>query len=402
MNMASNIPLPGPLKITGDISSNWKRFKSQWTNYELATDLTEDTPKRTAIFLSCIGSEAYDVFESMVFDNEEDRLSISKVIAAFEQHCIGETNITYERYILNKRVQEDHETFDNFLTDIRRLAKSCEYGTLTESLLKDRIVIGIRDDGTRRKLLQTRKLDLATAIDVCRATEAATRHLRDFKGTEDVNKVVLQNGRQDQQLFRSREKSRDSRDRTPGDRDKSYDSRNQRYSPNDRKCKYCGKVHQKGSCGAYGKFCDFCGIKNHLSSVCMAKSKRQSIRLLNHDGDVEEDDEEILVLTSGKQHEFKRKLFARLKVGETLIRFQLDCGATVNILSEDIAIQTLSEDLKLRPPKANIRMFDNTQLKTLGMVTISVINPKLPNNSNWIFISPEVTDSLFSDPKLVS
>jgi len=154
--MAANIPFPGPLKLSGDISSNWKRFKSQWTNYELATDLTTESPKRTAIFLSCIGTDAYDVFESMAFENEDDRSNLTKVLKVFEDHCIGETNITYERYILNKRIQEDNETFDNFLTDIRRLAKSCDYGTLKDSLLKDRIVIGIRDDGTRRKLFQTK------------------------------------------------------------------------------------------------------------------------------------------------------------------------------------------------------------------------------------------------------
>ena len=163
MSNKRNIPLPPPLKIqTGELACNWKRFKSLWTNYETATDLaTESKEKRTAIFLSCVGSDAFGVFEQFQFEDEAYRQDIDRVISAFDQYCIGETNITYERYLLNKRVQEANESFDAYLTEIRRLVKSCDYGALEESILKDRIVIGIREDSTRRKLLQIRKLDMA-------------------------------------------------------------------------------------------------------------------------------------------------------------------------------------------------------------------------------------------------
>ena len=151
----NGIPLPTPLKLkSSEISSSWKRFRSQWANYELATDLTEESKeKRTAVLLTCIGNEAYDVFQSMVFSEESHRQDIDRVIKAFDDYCIGETNVTYERYLLNKRVQEPNEPFDSFMTELRRLVKSCDYGTLEESIIKDRIVIGINDGSTRRKLL---------------------------------------------------------------------------------------------------------------------------------------------------------------------------------------------------------------------------------------------------------
>ena len=51
--------------------------------------------------------------------------------------------------------------------------------------------MGIRDDGTRRKLLQIKNLDLQTATDVCRATELANKHLKAMTGasTETVEKL---------------------------------------------------------------------------------------------------------------------------------------------------------------------------------------------------------------------
>ena len=65
--MASNtIPLPMPIKITGNPIAEWKRFHSQWNNYEIATDLTDKpSSKRAAVLLVCVGSDAYEVFETL-------------------------------------------------------------------------------------------------------------------------------------------------------------------------------------------------------------------------------------------------------------------------------------------------------------------------------------------------
>jgi len=139
--------------------------------------------RRAAVFLACVGNDAYQLFQTLDFETDEDRQNID----IFERYCIGEVNITYERYIFNRRVQDVGETFDAFMAAIRRLARSCEFGALEESILRDRIVIGLRDDATRRKLLQPRKLDLALAVDICKASEISVRQLRAMTSADDVN-----------------------------------------------------------------------------------------------------------------------------------------------------------------------------------------------------------------------
>ena len=86
----------------------------------------------------------------------------------------------------NRRVQENGELFDTFLGDVRRLARSCEFAVVEESMIRDRIVVGIRDETTRHKLLQVRDLTLAMAIDICRASEAAGRQLKEMSSTDQV------------------------------------------------------------------------------------------------------------------------------------------------------------------------------------------------------------------------
>ena len=185
---ASSIPPPVPLKLGSDVAADWERFRSEWNNYEVATELDNASGKRrAAVFLACIGSAAHSVFRSFKFDSEEDTSNVSKIIEAFNRYCIGETNITYERYVFNQRTQQPGETIEDYVADLRKLANTCQFDQLEDSLIRDRIVVGIRDDTTRRRLLQQKKLTLSEAIDICKASEATSCRLRTMAGTDEVD-----------------------------------------------------------------------------------------------------------------------------------------------------------------------------------------------------------------------
>ena len=188
----SNIPLPSKLNITAsNLSVAWRKFYSEWCNYEIATDLSEATDKkRVAIFLACAGPDAQELFET--FDlSDEHRKSLDTVVATFKTHCVGIANTTYERYTFNRRSQTESESFDTFVADLRRLVKTCEYGVLADSIITDRIVMGIHDDATRERLLLKGKLDLQTAITICHAAESASRQLKDLHGTDTVESLKI-------------------------------------------------------------------------------------------------------------------------------------------------------------------------------------------------------------------
>ena len=70
-HVPTNIPLPAKLDTSGNLSNNWKRFRRNWENYELATRLKdpmqpeENKQLRAATLLTCIGSDALDIFDSL-------------------------------------------------------------------------------------------------------------------------------------------------------------------------------------------------------------------------------------------------------------------------------------------------------------------------------------------------
>ena len=86
MAVASHIPLPAPLRITATLAVEWKRFKGQWINYLKAAKVDkEEKDVQAAIFLACVGTDAYDVYSNMEFAEETDRSDPDKLIRAFER-----------------------------------------------------------------------------------------------------------------------------------------------------------------------------------------------------------------------------------------------------------------------------------------------------------------------------
>ena len=69
------------------------------------------------------------------------------------------------------------ESIDKYITDLRLTVKTCEYGTMADEMIKDRIVVGVHSDIVRGRLLREKDLCLTKAIDICKAAESSTKQL---------------------------------------------------------------------------------------------------------------------------------------------------------------------------------------------------------------------------------
>ena len=75
------------------------------------------------------------------------------IIEKFDQYTIGELNETFERYNSNSRNQEENESIDTYVTALRTLAETCNFcDCMRDSILRDRVVLGVRDKHTRKRL----------------------------------------------------------------------------------------------------------------------------------------------------------------------------------------------------------------------------------------------------------
>ena len=62
----------------------------------------------------------------------------------FQAHFVN-TNVIYERAKFNERYQQEGEMVNQFVTVLHTLAEHCAYGALKEEMIRDRLVVGVRD-----------------------------------------------------------------------------------------------------------------------------------------------------------------------------------------------------------------------------------------------------------------
>ena len=131
------------------------------------------------------GDDAEDVMNMLTLTEVQKR-SYKDVTEAIEKHCVSKRNVIYERARFNRRVQEPGKSVESFLTAVHALAEYCEFGTLGEQLIRDRIVVGIRDAKLSENLQLDAKLTLESAMTKVRQSEAVKRQQPAMRGTEPM------------------------------------------------------------------------------------------------------------------------------------------------------------------------------------------------------------------------
>ncbi|UYV61897.1 hypothetical protein LAZ67_1007006 [Cordylochernes scorpioides] len=78
-------------------------------------------------------------------------------------------------------MQEEGEPIDKFITSLYNLAESCEYATLHDEMIRDRIVVGVRDKNLSERLQLDESLTLEKAVKTVRQFEAVQKQQDDLR-----------------------------------------------------------------------------------------------------------------------------------------------------------------------------------------------------------------------------
>ena len=153
---------PEPLSFQGNLSENWR-----FNLYMVASDnSSKSNETKSAILLHVAGSEVLEIYNAFTWDAEADKKKAVKIMENFEAYCTPCKNVTWDRHVFNSRTQQPGETINQYVTDLRSKAKHCEFGTLTDSLIRDHIVCGVLGNWIRSRLLKEPALTLDGAIDI--------------------------------------------------------------------------------------------------------------------------------------------------------------------------------------------------------------------------------------------
>ena len=121
-----------------------------------------------------MGKDCYRIFEHLNITSEQ-RTTVDSISSKLEEYFKSKRNVIYERYIFHTTRQEPN--ISEYVTKLRRLAASCDFGTLKEDMIRDQIVTGTNDEEVLSRLLRNLSLNLNTCTEMCQSSELARMQL---------------------------------------------------------------------------------------------------------------------------------------------------------------------------------------------------------------------------------
>ena len=174
---------PAELILDGNLSECWTTWRREFQFYLTASEFKNRPDEvKTSRLLSAIGPKSREIYYTFNFANDEESMTFDVVIQKFEDYFTPKKNITYQRYRFFSYNQNDGQSIDSYATELRTRADHCHFGDLKDSLIRDKIVIGIRDSKTQERLLRESDLSLDKALQICRASEEVKLQTQEIQG----------------------------------------------------------------------------------------------------------------------------------------------------------------------------------------------------------------------------
>ena len=179
-----------------NLYAQWENFKSQFRVFVLAKGINEKTEDvQIANLLMKLGPESVPVYDQFTWESAETK-TLQKVLDKFDLHFRPVKNLIFERLRFNQIVQLPGQSIHDFITALQTQAESCEYGTMKSDLIRDRIVVGVREPRLRQYLVNLDE-DLTLSVATRRSKQWVTQQeeLEGLKSTKLVSEDVdaLQN-----------------------------------------------------------------------------------------------------------------------------------------------------------------------------------------------------------------
>ena len=338
--MAASYQVSPPEQFTFSRPQEWSKWIRRFERFRSASGLN-DKPEEVQVntLIYTMGDEADDILRSFTL-TEEDARVYATVKGKFESHFVKRRNVIFERAKFNMRKQEEKEPVDAFITDLYSLAEHCGYGRLHDEMIRDRLVVGLRDAKLSEKLQLDAELTLDKAVSQVRQAEAVKKQQAVIRSEGDS--VPIGSIKKGSSRLSAKPVKPFSQSKV-------------------KSCSWCGKVpaHDRQKCPAKEAVCRKCQKKGHFQRVCRSAASVGTL----HSGDSSSDESVKTFLGAVGDSNWH----VNIEVDGHTERFYIDTGAEVTVIS-DHTHQVFSNP-KLTKSCRVLRGPDGTKLQVCGKFT---------------------------------
>ncbi|KAI3373366.1 hypothetical protein L3Q82_006673 [Scortum barcoo] len=342
-------------------TEDWPKWIKRFDRFRIASGLeTQVDENQVNALIYTMGEEAEDILVSLHL-SPEDASEYATVKEKLDAHFVARRNVIFERAKFNQRQQETGESaFDCFITALHCLAEHCEYRDLHDEMVRDRLVVGLRDKRLSEQLQMDPELTLEKAVIRVKQSEQVKKQQEMLKTNfkSDITNTQLDNVHA-QQRGGTRPKQAKTQPR-------------QTYKKaQDRQCKRCGcgdtGGHTLQQCPAREATCNHCRKKGHYARVCRTK-KLHEVNVASATENV--DDYEVAFLGSLITDSGSSPWLTEIKMDNHETVFKIDTGADVSAVPETLYGQ--GQFSRLERAKIILKGPGRTTLKVKGKFTATL------------------------------
>lgn len=322
---------------------NFESYVERFEHYVTANDIAAE--KRLPVFLTAIGAEAYEVVKNLVVPALPGEKTYEEIKVLLKNHYCPKTSVIAERCKFNRRVQLEQESVEDFIVELKHLARKCNFGEFLRDALRDRLVAGIRSEDTQRALFAEEALTFDSACKIALDRELAARQT-----------AAIQEGTRSGSINAMKTSERPVTKTTSSTRQEGKKQ----------KCFRCGKAHAAENCWYKTYACKKCSKVGHLQNMCRASKEELKAHRVSESS---EDDENTLYNCTVNSVAKKGYIVTMNVEGQDL-PMQVDTGAAVTIVPESVYKAKLSH-VKCEPSVIVLKTYTGQKMHVVGECTVN-------------------------------
>ncbi|XP_064475325.1 uncharacterized protein LOC135389189 [Ornithodoros turicata] len=358
--------------------ADWSSWIERLAFYFEANEITQPTKKR-AFLLSQCGERTYHTIRALVHPRLPAEVDYAELVQILSGHFDPKPTELLGRCKFHKRDQLPSESTSQYVTELRSIAKECNFGTpaatnlqttaesgdavarpadpvpaLDTSLplnvmLRDRLICGVRDPALQQRLLTERNITFERALDLALAAESALNQQAHIKGMGDSQQI---NAMAKKVPNKKRKKDR------------------QHSQP----CFRCDGQHDPSGCRFRDAVCHFCKKKGHIEKACRSKKSLMKDRTTNQ---LQPEHEDVTVPSVYTLHnvrsEVAPKITMALRLNDVPHVMEVDSGAAFSIIGDDTYRNLWrTRRPKLQPEPTILSTWSGQPLTLLGKISVTV------------------------------